>query len=250
MGDYLDFGHEDTNEQENKEGTLVNNIVTSNSIVEKRMWVKEYLKKYPGQQERLKQLLSKAQQATSKTIETFKHVGNRMQEEGEKILDNAVNVSDQVNDKVFDGLNKAADKILEKGGEIVDKANEQFEIAHKNATGYKLEYGLSQNFDEDFFVKCVLERKITFTMKSRDKYDFVTKIGTYHIFTSEHGIFKFEMLVKDDLSEREDIFKINNIDSKTHLTLTRKGIVLNIRRLHNAIMNGKDSNGKVTDVSL
>lgn len=250
--DYLDLGDDTSFEksEQNVEEKFVNNIITANSETEERMWVKQYLKVFPGQQERLKQLLYATEKVKNKTVETLKHAGNRMQEEGEKIVDNAVKVSDQVNDKVFEGLNKAADKILEKGAEVVDKVNEQFEIAYENASGYELEYNLAQNFDEDFFVKCVLERKISFTMRTRVKYDFVTRIGTYHILTSEHGIFKFEMLVKDSGGRREDVFKINNIDSTTHLSLTKKGIVLNIRRLHNVIMNGEDKGRSVNDITL
>ena len=247
--DYLDFGNSFEEEQTSPEENLVNNILTANSDIEKRMWVKEYLKQFPGQQEKLKQLISKSSELKNKTFDALKNAGDRMQEEGEKMLDNAVEVSDKVNEEVFEGLNKAANYIVEKGSEVIDRVNEHVDIAYENATGYQLEDGLAKNFDEDFFVKCVLERKITFTMKQRDKYDFVTKIGTYHILTSSHGIFKFEMLFKDNAG-REDVFKINNIDSKTHLTLTRKGIVLNIRRLHNVIMNGEDKGRTVEDITL
>lgn len=250
--DYLDFGNDDYSSLEqsekNTEEKLVENILTSNSDTEKRMWVRQYLKVFPGQQERLKQLISQAQNATGKIAETLKHAGDRIQEEGEKIIDNAVKVSDKANEELFDGLNKAADKILEKSGEIVDKVNKQIDIAYENASEYEIEHGLAKNFDEDAFVKLVLDRKITFTARAREEFDFVTPIGTRTILTSEHRIFKFEILSKLDGST-EHFFKINNIDCTTHLDLTRKGIRVNLQRLHNVIVNGEDKTG-VTDVSL
>lgn len=140
-------------------------------------------------------------------------------------------MSSDINNSIFSGVNIANDK----SNKILEQIKENVDEYSESASGLKLEEVLANNFNENLFIRAILEKKINFNFKGeRNIYDFLEYTGTKYIWKSDWEYFEFTGL-KNKNKTFEFIFKINHIDVK----ISR--IHVDYERLYEIIVNKKDT---------
>lgn len=122
------------------------------------------------------------------------------------------------------------DKLFKKKDEVFKQVETKYNELSDKAGKAKIEDILANKFNEDEFVKKVLNKEIEF--KPMEKKRIKTLLDNYElaIWQSAFGYFELQIMYKND-SKYVD-FKINHVSQRE----------CNIYRINNVIRYGRDSN--------